>query len=340
VEILTITYTKEDMFKDICYTLRQVGESLETNPKTPRPFKLASERLPILARYLGNRHLIFLVSYLKLLSDDLWFNVMTDNSAKVSVIDRDKLMQEAGKVLKELSTSLQKRRTTKIFDCYFRLSDLWYEVYNLSKEKVETGMPKEGDDLLTKATKKAVTKSVNILRSGFPSDWHLDLDSIFWKPKEASKLSTAYVDKIKGMQQRGIRVDKLAFIDNVYGPVGAIALMSAIVSGTNIDSVIVRLRRRVPIGQIKGAEMKKDDCVLIVSDVLTTGDSILKGAEIIRKYATVNQSLVYLDRGEGGRKRLELHGIAVETIKTPDTLDVKPKPLPLGGDELFPLTSV
>lgn len=334
------TYTKKDVFIDVCHTLKEVGETLVANPKEPRPLRLAADRLQALATYVGDRHMVFLASYLKLLSDDLWFNIMTDNSARVSIKDRDNLLKDMGKILTDLSAHLEKRRVAKIYNCYLQLGDLWNKVPSLRNEKVETATSGGGEDSLTRATKQAITQSVNILSSGFPSDWHMDIDSVLCRAKESGLLAKEYVTKIKEMQKQGIEIDKLGFIDKVYGPVGSIALMSSIAAGTGIDSIIIRLRRRIQIGQAKGAKMRKEDFVLIVSDVLTTGDGIIEAADIVRKYANVENALVYLDRNQGGKERLRLHGIDVETICVPGKLVSKriskrTKPLPIGGDELF-----
>lgn len=333
---MAATYAKKDIFIDVCRTLKEVGERLAANPKEPRPLRLAADRLQTLAAYVGDRHMVFLASYLKLLSDDLWFNIMTDNSARVSIKDRDDLLREMGKILTNLSSYLEKRNVAKMYSCYLELGDLWNKVPSLRKEKVEMAIPRKNENSLTRATKQAITQSVNILSSGFPSDWHLDIDRVLCRAKESGLLADEYVAKIKEMQKQGTKIDKLGFIDKIYGPVGSIALMSSIAAGTGIDSIIIRLRRRIPIGQAKGVKRRNEDSVLIVSDVLTTGDGIIEAANIVRKYANVNNALVYLDRNQGGKERLRSHGISVETICVPGKLvSKKPKPLPIGGDELF-----
>jgi len=337
---MTALYTKKAMFDDLCHTLDAVGESLVTRPNEPRVLKLAADRLPALSQFVGDKDTILLSSYLKLLTDDLWFNVMTDNSGKVSMKQRDSLVKKIGYILKDLSSSLQQKKIAKIYACYAGLSVIWSEVPNLRGESFQTGTPKAGDDLATKADKRALINCENVLSSGFRSKWNYDIDTRLCGFQDIEMLANQYIRKINGILKRGIRIDKLAFIDKDYGPVGTIALMSSIAGGTRLDSLIVRLRRRAPIGQIKCEKLGSNDCVLIVSDVLTAGDGILKAAEILRKTAKVTHALVYLDREQGGRKRLERAGIAVETIRKPSDIGLgKSKPFPVVGDELFPLGS-
>jgi orotate phosphoribosyltransferase len=333
---MTALYTKKAMFTDACRTLETVGKSLVDKPKEPRVLKLASDRLPALTQFIGDKDLVLLSSYLKLFTDDLWFNIMADNSAKVSVAQRDSLMRNIGCTLIDLSHSLQKKKVSGIYASYARLGTIWNEIPNLREGSFQTGTPKKEDDLTTKADKKALVNCENVLSSGFPSNWNYDIDSRLCSFEDTAKLSAQYVHKITDMRKMGIRIDKLAFIDKDYGPVGTIALMSSITAGTKINSLIVRLRRRAQIGQIKCENIAGNDCVLIVSDVLTTGDGILKAAELLRKSATVTHALVYLDRDQGGRKRLEQANITVDTIRKPSDIGIqKPEPFPVGGDELF-----
>jgi len=335
---VTLLYSKRAMLDDLYHTLDAVGERLVTRPKEPRVLKLAADRLPALSQVIGNKDLVLLSSYLKLLTDDLWFNVMTDNSGKVSIKQRDSLMKNIGYVLRDLSSSLQEKKIAEIYACYARLGAIWSEVPKLRGESFQRGTPKARDDSITRADKKALINCENVLSSGFKSKWNYDIDTRLCRFRDTEELANQYVCKINALLKMGVRIDKLAFIDKDYGPVGTIALMSSITAGTKLDSLIVRLRRRVPIGQIKCEKTEKDEHLLIVSDVLTTGDGILKAAEILRKTTKVTHALVYLDRDQGGRERLEHAGIVVETIRKPGEIGIeKPKPFPVIGDELFPI---
>ena len=140
----------------------------------------------------------------------------------------------------------------------------------------------------------------------------------------------------------------MAFFDKAYGPIGAIALANSIISKTGIDAVYVRLRRRLNFDQIKG-DLNSGDSVIIISDVLTTGDGILKAVDIIKKNhedVKVPYAVVFYDRMQGGREKLKRRGIELRTIFTRERFgregveDVKDKDIgsiPL-TDEIVPLT--
>lgn len=100
--------------------------------------------------------------------------------------------------------------------------------------------------------------------------------------------------------------------------IGAIVLANSIISKTGIDAIYVRLRRRLNFDQIKG-ELNPGDIVIIISDVLTTGDGILKVMDIIKKNhedVKVPYAIVFYDRMQGGKWRLWEKGIEVESLFT------------------------
>lgn len=337
---MTELYSKKDMYLDVCETIGQVGKSLVTMPNEPVVLKRLSERLPALSKYIGDKHLVLLSSYLKPFTDDLWFNIMTDNSAKLSTDSRDQLLKNIGTTLVNLSNSLKKKKVGNIYSCYATLGELWNNIPSFEEGKFSPGIPQPGDDEITSADKNAVLNCENVLSSGMKSAWNYDIDRRLCTAKQVEKLSDQYVERIRGMKKRGLHFDKLAFIDKDYGPVGAISLMSLIVKETKIDPVIVRLRRRTAIGQIKCDSIKQGDSILIINDVLTTGDGIIKAANLLRKTADVSHALVYLDRSKDAPVRLKQEGIEVEAIKRPSDVGVKESELrQAGGDELFPIIS-
>jgi len=50
--------------------------------------------------------------------------------------------------------------------------------------------------------------------------------------------------------------------------------------------------------------------VLIVDDLITTGESVIEAAEVVRDFGgVVNELVVLLDREQGGKERLRAHRI-------------------------------
>lgn len=174
-------------------------------------------------------------------------------------------------------------------------------------------------DPLCKMLRKygVVSKSNWALARGIPSKYFFDIDKGAYSSECLRAISNRYARKIKEIREREPGIDRLAFIEKDFGTIGALLFMSSIVSRTGIDAIIIRLRKEISLGSVKGASRTSQNAVIIVSDVLTSGEGIEKAAETIKEYgAKVPYAVVLFDREQGGRQRLERLGIKVETILT------------------------
>lgn len=162
-----------------------------------------------------------------------------------------------------------------------------------------------------------VSKSNWALARGMPSRHFFDMDKGTYSPESIRVIASEYVEKIKEIRAKKPEINRLAFIEKDSGTVGALPLMSEIVSQTEIDGAIIRLRKEMSLVNHKGAKLADGNSVVIVSDVLTSGESIEKASQIIRRHgAKVPYALVLYDREQGGKKRLDQSGIEVETLRT------------------------
>jgi orotate phosphoribosyltransferase len=306
--------------EDACYVLDRVGRQLAAKPGDSRVLRQLADRFPSLACYIGDGNdddLVFFASYLKYFVDDLWFNMATENSAKLSEKQRNAVMHDIGILLIDFSKAFAQGDIETIYKCYLHFGNYWTRIIQIDEDLTQISKEPEPlfEDKLNQAIAKATVRCTNLLASGRPSPWHVDMDTLLLDPEDCARLAKEYVKTIRGMQERGIKIDRLGFIDKAYGPVGAIALMSSIVPAIGIDANIIRLRRRTSLGQIKGPPLNQGDSVLIISDILTTADGILQASELVRRKAKVEFALVLLDREEGGSEKLEYHGIKVEAIR-------------------------
>lgn len=72
---------------------------------------------------------------------------------------------------------------------------------------------------------------------------------------------------------------------------------------------------------IEGAILTPEDHVVIVDDVATSGGSLLKAAEEVRKTgAEISKALVLVDREEGARERLAKEDIHLQALYTRSNL--------------------
>jgi orotate phosphoribosyltransferase len=68
---------------------------------------------------------------------------------------------------------------------------------------------------------------------------------------------------------------------------------------------------------LEGCELNKDDKVIIVEDVTTTGGSVLNAIRAVQNEGcTVVKVLSIIDRLEGARENLAKEGIALDSIFT------------------------
>jgi orotate phosphoribosyltransferase len=314
--------------------LVRVGASLEEHPENLRPLNILAKRLENVVRPLlqqkQDKDLMFLDSYLSLFIDDVFFNVLTDVSALVEPEERDNLAKGVGASFKKLVQSIKDNNVDNTYNTYKDLGNLWSDVSYLKSLPEDKLRPKyhidpEKADLSMAAkmfnTYPATKQCDNILASGFPSSYHKDLDFVTLSAETAKKDNIAkyYIEKINEIVAEGLEINKLAFFEKAYGPIGALSLAYSIISETGIDGIYVRLRRRAyHLDQIKG-KINDNDKIVIVSDVLTTGDGILKAADVIWEHnntVDIPYAIVYYDRMQGGKWMLMDKGIKLKPIFT------------------------
>jgi len=69
------------------------------------------------------------------------------------------------------------------------------------------------------------------------------------------------------------------------------------------------------IGKIIEGPCEKNDRVVVIEDVITTGGSALRAIEAVRaESGTVSGVLALVDREEGGRQAIEATGVRVISI--------------------------
>jgi len=321
-----------DLREDVCDALMRVGNSLDRHPENLRPLNLLAKRLESVVRpklrQTRDRDLILLDSYLSLFIEDVFFNALTDVSALVKPEERDELVKDLGISFKKLAQSIGGNNLEETYETYKRMGEIWNRISYLEERPEEELKPRyliepEKADLPPAArifNEYPATKHCkNVLASGFPSSYHKDFDFITLNAKKAKEdnLAKYYIGKIKEIKEEGVVINKLAFFEKGYGPIGALTLAYSIISETGIDGIYVRFRRRSPhLDQIKG-EINDNDKIVIISDILTTGDGILKTAEIIRKNndaVEIPYAIVFYDRMQGGKwmlldKRIQLKAI-------------------------------
>jgi len=134
-----------------------------------------------------------------------------------------------------------------------------------------------------------------VLTSGAISNYYIDIKKASTNPKILKKIAEAMVEYTEGY-------DVLAGME-----LGAVPLVVALSLETGIPYVIVRKEKREhgTSKQIEGNDVE-DKKVLIVEDVTTSGGSVVKTINILRKNkALVDEVIVVVDRESSTEEKLQ-----------------------------------
>jgi len=167
-------------------------------------------------------------------------------------------------------------------------------------------------NLLALLKKEALKRGRFVLSSGKVSNYYLDGRLITLSPKGAYLSASIILEMIKGEK-----------IDAVGGPtlgadpiVGALACLSYM-RKMPVETFIVRksTKKHGTQRQIEGPALKKNNKVVLVDDVATTGQSLIEAKEALNKIGVkVETAIVIVDRGEGAKENLAKKKLKLESI--------------------------
>lgn len=146
------------------------------------------------------------------------------------------------------------------------------------------------------------------LASGRESDYYVDMKKAITDPCILSQIGEMMAEKIKDE-----RVDKVA------GPaLGAVPIATAVSLTSGIPMLMIRKSKKgYGTSKLIEGELKQDDRVVVVEDVTTTGNSLLKAVEAVKDSGgLVVRALVAVDREEGARENLLKKGVKLEPLVT------------------------
>ncbi len=171
---------------------------------------------------------------------------------------------------------------------------------------------------LLNLVKKIVIYSNVELSSGKKSDFYVDGKMLTLSPEGAYLIGEIFFDLLKDKN-----VDAVGGLELGAVPIcGAVAAISYL-KGHPIQSFIVRKdpKKHGLRKQIEG-HIKKGDKVIIIDDVVTTGNSILKAIECAEKEGLVVVSAIALfDRLEGAKETLKEKNVDFISIFSKDDLN-------------------
>nr|WP_187286196.1 orotate phosphoribosyltransferase [Methanothermus fervidus] len=169
------------------------------------------------------------------------------------------------------------------------------------------------DMLINLFKEKNVVKFGNFtLSSGKKSNYYINVKGAITYPKILKILTNIIVKKIKDLD-----------IQKIAGPaVGAIPIITAVSLKANIPFVIIRKKKKkYGTSKLVEGDLSKNDKVVVIEDVTTTGNSLLRSIRIIEDAgAKVERAIVVVDRGEGAIEKFKKEGIKLDVILTADEL--------------------
>ena len=177
-----------------------------------------------------------------------------------------------------------------------------------------------------------VHKNFCLFHAGERGTDYFDIDRMACSSSLQKDLVARFVEAIKSLEKKGMRYNKIAFIDKETGPTGIIVLASMFSQRLRRDIVILRpwQKLRFEHVKIKGCIESRDeyalgpnDLVLLVDDVITTGGTQKEAIDlVVRFHAKVTGIVCALVRkAEAVRSIKEEKGIEfIDAIWTYDEL--------------------
>jgi orotate phosphoribosyltransferase len=160
-------------------------------------------------------------------------------------------------------------------------------------------------DLARRIADVALLRGTFTLRSGRTSSFYLDKYLFSTQPDILAALGRMFAERVP----RG--VTRLAGAE-----LGGIPLVTAASLASGLPCVFIRNQKK-DYGTAKQLEgvLNKDDRVVIVEDVATTGGQVLEAAKVIAETgAKVERIIATIDRLEGARENIEKAGYAFEAL--------------------------
>ena len=170
------------------------------------------------------------------------------------------------------------------------------------------------DELIRRIKETAYLEGDFTLRSGKKSKYYLDKylfetcpDILKALGEEFAKHVTSDVTLIAGAELGGV----------------ALAAATAMHTGTNW--IIVRnTKKGYGTGKLVEGNLSKDDVVLLVEDIATTGGQVLEAAKVITETgAQVKKIVAVIDRKQGAQENVTAAGYRFESLLTKDDLGIR-----------------
>lgn len=161
--------------------------------------------------------------------------------------------------------------------------------------------------------------------AGLPLQSFFDVDGLFavdyrFDADKTATVRRSFVRQIITNLERILqecKIDRVAFIDKGgMGPVGGLWLALTTAFELNFKLLLIRPWKELISARIKGEEPKQDERFLIVTDVITTGRTVVEASNVLQLYGAKAVAVYAIterdDEKEAQDKRRELLGDNIE----------------------------
>ena len=151
------------------------------------------------------------------------------------------------------------------------------------------------------------------LASGKQSEYYIDARLTTMSPEGLSLIGRLALSRLR---ECGWPVDSVGGLTLGADPISYAISYASASSSKPLRAFTVRKEPKPHgIGKIIEGPFEKNDRVVVIEDVITTGGSALRAIEAVRaESGTVSGVLALVDREEGGRQAIEAIGVRVISI--------------------------
>lgn len=169
--------------------------------------------------------------------------------------------------------------------------------------------------LIQLLAERSVKRGTFILASGRQSSIYIDARLTTMSPEGLALIGPLVLQAIK---ERGWEPAAIGGRTLGADPIAFAASYASASESRPLRAFTVRVQPKVHgTSQLIEGPVFPGDQVVIVDDVLTSGNSVLQAARAARETGAIIQGvLVLIDREEGGRERLEDEHLSVEALTT------------------------